>query len=245
MPNQFVIFCEVRTGSYALVSRLDSASDIVCHGEIFHFNKLGVRDDYLPALAFHTVAERNANQMAYIEQLRAMDPGKHFGFKVLSNQLAYARKVVPFVEDPLNKRVILYRDPIASYGSLLRSQATGIWMVEDSARVPQAKLQQKVRFTVESFNDFVARYNNFIKRANELAAMDNSFVLSYEQIEDPDVINSLFKFLGSEADAESTSMSTAKQFIGDLEEGFENWGELQDFLKTDESFILPPVTTVR
>lgn len=44
LPGNFVVFCEARTGSYSLVSRLNFCREIVCHREIFKKSQVEVPD---------------------------------------------------------------------------------------------------------------------------------------------------------------------------------------------------------
>ena len=66
--------------------------------------------------------------------------------------------------------------------------------------------------------------------ARLIAAIPGSFVIDYAQINDPAALDALFGFVGSTARAADSSTAFRKQYAGSLEDGFENWGELQDFL---------------
>ena len=67
--------------------------------------------------------------------------------------------------------------------------------------------------------------------ARLIAAIPGSFVIDYAQINEPEALDALFAFVGSEARAADSRTAFRKQYAGRLEEGFENWGELQDFLR--------------
>ena len=80
--------------------------------------------------------------------------------------------------------------------------------------------------------------------ARLIAAIPGSFVLDYVQINDPAALDALFAFVGSEARAGESRTAFRKQFAGSLEDGFENWGALQAFLKrTAPVFLAPPAPT--
>jgi hypothetical protein len=74
-----------------------------------------------------------------------------------------------------------------------------------------------------------------------IAALPQSFVIDYDQINDPGVLDALFAFVGSSGRAEQSSTAFRKQHTGSLEDGFENWDALQAFLrKTAPVFLAPP-----
>jgi len=243
-PARFVIFCDVRSGSYALVSRLDSAEDIICHGEVFHHEHLDLRAAFEQQLGVISVQERNADKLAYIKRLQALSPYKHFGFKVLRDHFDQSPELADYVSDPSIKRIILWRDPIESYGSLLRSLKTNIWMVKNPANFDAAALREKVMFSPESFSEFSKSYNQFIETSLALSKIGNSFVLRYDQINHPPVIAALLRFIGSEVRAEETSSRTYKQFPGSVRDGFANWSELRTHLWRDR-FLAGPAPTVQ
>src|SRR5262245_39883207 len=83
-PPKFVIVTLPRSGSYNLVSLLNSAPDIVCHGEIFKRDAVEVRPLHLEKMGFKTedVAERDAKPGAFLQRLRGLNARKIVGFKM-------------------------------------------------------------------------------------------------------------------------------------------------------------------
>lgn len=260
MPNEFVIFCTARTGSYSLVSRLNSAPDIICHGEVFKNHAIEVEASRKKRLLRFTSTEtRNADPVGYISDLRALDPDRHFGFKFFAQHQRWA-DIGSFLKAPNTKRVILYRDPIGVYGSLLRAKSSGEWLVLEPLRdekkagwrnrlfafvsgkkkeseelggalsTRQERPQTKAHFTPESFERFMNAYESFAKRAVSLSTLDNSFVIDYDQINAEAVIDELLRFLGSSAKFADTMTGLSKQNPGSDADGFSNWDELQDYL---------------
>ena len=134
MPNNFVVFCEARTGSYSLVSRFNSLDDIVCHGEVFKKERIEVSQFHKKQLVIDTIAKRNNNPIEFISSLRSINPKKHFGFKLLNHHLNWAPKIVDHLTNDETKKVILYRDPIQVYSSTLRTQKTGVWTLKGEQR---------------------------------------------------------------------------------------------------------------
>ncbi|CAN5690803.1 hypothetical protein BH23PSE1_BH23PSE1_01560 [soil metagenome] len=230
MPQDFVLFCEARTGSYSLVSRLDSCPGIVCHKEIFKRKRIELPGAHLDRLSIRSVEARNAAPRRFLAELRALDPGRIVGFKLFNTHLRWTPGLEAHLQAPATRRVVLWRDPLEVYASSLRAKATGIWTHRNDhdrhRDRPEAALAARVRYTPESLARFAARYNAFLAMANRLAALPGSFVIHYEQIGDAAALAALLGFLGSPADPAATSSDYAKQYTGSLAGGFENWEAL-------------------
>lgn len=240
MPNEFVVFCEARTGSYSLVSRLGSAADIVCHGEIFKKDRIEVSPFHQRRLSGHTIAARNAAPDGFIRAARAINPHKHFGFKLFLHHLNWAPEAVGYLTAPETRRIILWRDPLEVYASGLRARATGIWTVRSARAERRDALDAPVRYEPATFDTFVAHYNRFVLFTRVLAALPGSFVVHYPQINDPAALDALFRFVGSRASAAESRTEYRKQFRGRLEDGFENWDALAARLEGGSPFVAPP-----
>ena len=124
MRTDFVVFCEARTGSYNLVSRLDSCADVVCHEEIFKEDRIEVSDFHARRLKNRKLEERNRRPAELIEELRRMNPFKSFGFKLMASHLSWAPGVMDYVLAPDTRRIVLYREPLEVYASILRARKT-------------------------------------------------------------------------------------------------------------------------
>ena len=140
---------------------------------------------------------------------------------------------------------MLTRAPLETYASGLRMKATGVHSLREGDRPVPGTLDAKVRFTRRNFRRFHAGYNRFMLLARAIAALPGSFVIPYGQINDPGALDALFAFVGSSARAADSSTVVRKQYAGSLEDGFENWGALQDFLKHTQPVLLaPPLPTM-
>jgi hypothetical protein len=240
MPNDFVIFTRARSGSNSLMSRLDSCPDVACHGEIFKRGRIDIARKYRRRLPIATVPARDADPRAFIAGIRGLDPDKHVGFKIFPPHLETAPAAIAHLAAPATRRIVLTRPPLETYASFLRMRATGVHKLGNGDRPPPEALAAKVRFTPPSFRRFVAGYNHFMAMAHLIAAIPPSFVIDYAQINDAAVLDALLGFVGSRARAADSSTAFRKQFAGSLEEGFENWGALQDFLRRTGPVLLGP-----
>lgn len=145
---------------------------------------------------------------------------------------------------PETRRIVLDRDPVEMYASLLRAQATGVWLLPKDARVEAtpggkgdvAAPQVRVRYAAESLRPFARYVRAFRRRCRMLSKLGGTFVLRYEQLNDREAMAALLDFLGSRAAPEDAESSYRKQYEGRLEESFENWEELRDALETEWPF---------
>lgn len=225
--SDFVVFCDARTGSYNLTSLLNSADDIICHGEIFKKDQIEVSDFHRRKLGPRSPAGRNHAAPAFVAELRQINPFKHFGYKMFASHLTWAPGAVEYLTAKTTKRVILYRPGLEVYASGLRARATGVWTNRSDREVPGKVLDTRVEFTPESLETFCFHYNRYVSMCWMLAALPESFVIHYEQTNDPEVLDALLGFLGSKARAADLRSDYKKQYKGTLAEGFSNWGELE------------------
>lgn len=231
MPNNFVIYAFPRTGSYHLASLLNSAKDVVCHGEVFKVNRIEVPRWHLGKLPY-TLQTRDANPIEFIRDLRRLNPWKHFGFKLFDDHAARVPHLRYILQASKWKKIALIRAPIEVYASLLRASQTNIWMVQEGQAVDESTLRQKVRFTEDSWQKFVAGYGFFLQRCH---SVENTMVVKYGYYSKSDQLQKILEFVGSEASATDLREKTRKQFTGDVSGGFENWDDFQTFLK-----VVPP-----
>jgi hypothetical protein len=223
--NNFVVFCEMRTGSYNLVSRLDSCADAVCHGEAFKRDRIEVGAAQAPRLRHWTVAGRNRRPGAFLAELRALTPRRHFGFKLFAGHLDWAPGALGYLLAPATRRVVLFRPPLEVYASWLRAQRSGVWTDPVGRAGPPAPPAAPVRFTPESFEAFAARFNRYAAMCRMLAALPGTFVIHYAQTGDPAAMDALLGFLGSASRFAETASGYRRQSAGGLAAAFANWDE--------------------
>lgn len=233
--SEFVVFCEPRTGSYSLISRLHSAHDITCHEELFKEGELELYPWHRRKMKRWTAAKRNNSPDEFLSELRALNPHKAFGFKLFNQHVNRVKPLRSYLNKPSIKKVVLYRDPLEVYASLLRARKTNKWTKPISAK-NEVEEAPKVRFTPESIMAFATSYNAFLENAFKISQSSESFAISYSHIEQESRVNALLNFLGSSASIEDVHSEYAKQYTGSLEEAFENWNELNDFINSTVVF---------
>jgi hypothetical protein len=231
MPNKFIIYTYPRSGSYNLVQLLDSGHDIICHGEIFHQERFDVPPEYLDKIGM-TLEERNMSPLLLIERLRALDPDKHFGFKLFGGHINRVPTLRTLLNDKSWLKIVLTRDPIETYGSYLRAYQSKVWYVRDDMKVDPELLKQKATFTPETWRNHVANIEAWMKAC---AKLNSAFFISYDAYQKPQELAKLLRYLGSSADADELTSAFKRQFSGSVENGFTNWAEFAEYMK-----VVPP-----
>jgi hypothetical protein len=240
LPSNFVVFCDARTGSYNLVSRLNSCRDVVCHGEIFKKNRIEVPDFHRRKLTIKNTRARDLDAMAFIRELRGINPARHFGFKLFSGHLAWAPGAVDYLLARDTRRVLLMRPALEIYASRLRVQKTGVWTDPTRGNPGAAPAKATVRFSEESFEAFAQAYNKHVAMCRMLAALPHSFVIDYSQTGEPAPMDELIGFLDSKASFAETASEYRKQYEGSLQDAFANWDELVAALPRLTPLAEPP-----
>lgn len=228
MTRTFFILAYPRTGSYALSSMLHSAEDIVCHGEIFKRDTIELRPWHRTRLGDISPLERDREPINYIKKLRQLNPHKIFGFKIFSEHLSRIGAREQLLHSSEWKKIVLVRDPIEVYASLLRARETGVWVLPKHRKETPGDLQRQVKFDEKSWSQFLASYEEFLIDGRNCA---NAIKIQYKEINDLQKIGEVLDFLGSNTSPSALRASYRKQFTkGPIETAFSNWPEFSDYL---------------
>lgn len=214
----FVILAEMRTGSNLLEEVLDGVDGIAVHGELFNPVHLGGPNRH-EAFGL-SKAERDAAPGALLRRLRDA-PGLN-GFRYFHDHDPRIRAEI--LGDPACAKIVLSRNPVDSYVSLLIARQTGRWRASDVRRTRTAK----PAFDAAGFADFLDRRAAF--QAEVLRALQVSgqaaFHLDYEDVQSVEVINGLLRFLGVSAEVSRISTRLIPQNPEPLREKVRNFAEL-------------------
>ncbi|MSU88092.1 hypothetical protein GE300_00505 [Rhodobacteraceae bacterium 2CG4] len=240
MSRDFVLLATPRTGSYNLVSLLDSAPDIVCYTEIYKAKWVELPADVREELGLKPkqAAARDAMGATLLQRLAARHPGQAVGFKLFPMHLQDR----PFLEDHLTAPdrpvVILSRAALAICVSLLSARKTERYVQRD-ADAPRDRVQ--VTVTPDELRRSRTVTTRFRKLAQSLRQIPGKpvFDIRYEEVDDPGHMARLLDFLGSEATPGQLSSSFYRQTAGRLHERVANWDELVAHLRaSDETALL-------
>lgn len=240
MSSDFIVFATPRTGSYNLVSLLDSAPDLVCYSEIYKPRWVElppeVREEF--GLRPKDTDARDALGAELLARLCDRHPGQAVGFKLFPQHLQDKPFLESHLRDPARPVVILSRAFLEICVSLLTAQATEKFVQRDPD-APRDKVQ--VSIGAEDLRKVRGVLHRFRKHAQTMREVPGKpvFDIRYEEVGAPDVMARLLSFLGSTATPEQLSSSFYRQTAGRLHERVANWDDLVAHLRaTDEVALL-------
>lgn len=235
-PTKFVIYCAPRTGSYHLMSLLDSAPDIICHGELFKPQRIELRPTHKERFAAMPPCRRDAKPMPFLCQVRALDPDRHFGFKLFRQHLGRVKPLRRLLRGGGWKTIALYRDPVEVYASLLRAKETQRWTNRKDDRPDYKSPAVKVHFTPKSFERFARNYGSFVKTIARFSGKPDWLAVRYDQLNDSATQQVMLTFLGSTASPDQLSSDYEKQYDLPITEAFDNWEEFTGHIRRNDAY---------
>lgn len=229
--DYFVVLAEMRTGSNFLEANINSFDGLTCHGEAFNGAFIGYpnRDNILGV----SQAEREADPAHLINVIKTKTDGLG-GFRFFSDHDARALDI--FLTDPRCAKIVLTRNPIDSYVSLLIAKATGQWKLTNVKHVRK----QKVSFDPAGFEEHLAGLQAFqVKIMNALQKSgQTAFYVAYEDLQDVEVMNGLAAFLGVEARIDALDDKLKRQNPEGLDTKVMNFDGMADALARLDRFNL-------
>jgi hypothetical protein len=248
MPGKFVVYAWARTGSYHLTSLLDSCEDVICHGELFKPGRIELRPRLREKVLIDTPEQRDATPFKYIHQVRTLMADKHFGFKLFPSHVKRVPRLGNVLSDKTWKVIGLFRDPIETYASALRTTKTNIWTLKRGNNLPvREKLDVKVNFTEETWLPFIDKYFSFLGHLRKLSDEGGSkriFIIRYDQLDQQPVMERLLRFVGSHAGTDKLTSEYNKQFVRPVHQAFDNWDEFSQYRAANEPMIIEPGLSV-
>lgn len=229
--DAFVMFAEMRTGSNYLEDNLNALPDVTCYGEVYNPTFLGHHNRF--ELMGYDMDRREGDPLGLLERIIDGTEGLP-GFRLFHDH--DDRVVERVLPDPRIAKIILTRNPLDSYVSRKIATATGQWRLTDGKNLKTAQ----IRFDAEEFaelTDRLAAFQDRLRRGLQLGGQ-GAFLIRYEDINDPDVLNGLAAFLGSEGRIEAASNTLKRQNPGELSEKVENYDEMIAALRDVDRFGL-------
>ena len=229
--DYFVIFAEMRTGSNLLETNLNKLGDVRCVGEAFNPQFIGYpKTDRIGGV---TRQVRDTDPMRLITTIKGF-PDVLAGFRYFGDH--DPRVFDTMLDDPRCAKVILTRNPVNSYVSLKVARATGQWKLTN---IKKRKAAQ-IHFDPTEFEAYAARVQAFqIKVLHRLQTSgQTAFYLSYEDLNDLDVLNGLAQYLGSGFRLDALDTSLKKQNPSDLHDIVTNFDEMEQALSALDAFNL-------
>ncbi len=233
MPHfdYFVVLAEMRTGSNLLESNLNAFQSFECHGEAFNPAFIGYpnRTEILGI----TQAMREGDPARLIDTIKTDSTGMG-GFRLFHDHDARALEIC--LTDPRCAKIILTRNPADSYVSLKIAQETGQWKLTNVKRRKDAK----ATFDPEEFEQHITELQTFqVGVLNRLQKSgQTAFYISYEDLNDLEVINGLARYLGSDEQLDALDSALKIQNPQPLAEKVANFGEMTQALAGIDRFNL-------
>ncbi len=229
--DYFVVLAEMRTGSNLLEANLNAFQSFECHGEAFNPAFIGYpnRTEILGI----TQAMREGDPARLIDTIKTRSAGMG-GFRLFHNHDARALEIC--LTDPRCAKIILTRNPAESYVSWKIALETGQWKLTNVKRRKDAKAHfDPVEFDrhITALQTFQIEVLNSLQKSGQTA-----FYISYEDLNDLDVINGLARYLGSDERLEALDSALKIQNPQPLAAKVANFDEMTQALAGIDRFNL-------
>lgn len=229
----FVIFAAMRTGSNLLEKTLEGLGDTCCYGEAFNPAFIGGPKTH--CLFGWGPSERDEDPEGFLTMLRGEAGQQIPGFRFFDS---HAPDLVPkLARDTACRRIVLKRDPLASYLSLLAARETGQWLLRNAHR----RKEVRVRFDAVEFEVYRERlavhYAWFDAQMKE--AGTDALRLDYEDLLDPATMARAASHIGSNGTVPE-ELPLVRQNPGRLPDRVVNYAEMCAWLGMNPEPRTPP-----
>ncbi len=229
--DAFVLFAEMRTGSNFLEASLEALPDIKSYGEVFNPTFIGNHKTF--ELFGYDMERREADPLGLVQKI--IDESDALpGFRLFHDH--DDRVVDRVLSDPRIAKIILTRNPLDSYVSRKIASETGQWRLMDMKHHRAAVIdfdEREFLTLLERLQGFQMRLQRGLQTTGQTA-----FYIRYDDINDPDVLNGLAAFLGSEHRLDAASDKLKKQNPSDLEDKVANYADMQAAIRRLDRFDL-------
>lgn len=229
--DYFVVFAEMRTGSNFLEANINLFDGLTCHGEAFNPTFIGYpnKDNILGV----SQPERDAKPQYLLDTIKTKTDGLG-GFRYFNDH--DPRVLDTILNDPRCAKIILTRNPVDSFVSWKIAQATGQWKLTNikNARSQQVAFDPaEFEAHLEALQTFQVRLLNGLQRTGQTA-----FYVSYEDLQDVDVMNGIAIFLGVEARITALDKQLKKQNPAPMQDKVTNYAQMETSLARMDRFNL-------
>ena len=229
----FVIFGAMRTGSNLLEKTIEGLGDTVCYGEAY--NPAFIGDPKTQDLFAWDKSDRDTDPLGFMTLLRGEAGGRIPGFRYFEG---HAPDLAPvLLSDPDCRRIVLQRDPLASYLSLKAARETGQWMLRNAHR----RVEVMVCFDEQEFEAYreqlVVHYA-WLKTEMDAAGAE-ALWLNYDDLQDPGQLRRVVQHIGSSGEIPQ-QQPILRQNPQPLPERVSNYAQMCDWLGMHPEPRKPP-----
>lgn len=228
--DYFVVFAEMRTGSNFLEANINAFEGLSCLGEAFNPHFIGYPQK--EKLLGMTHKQRETDPNALIEKVKAAEGVN--GFRFFNDHDPRVLDIC--LTDPRCAKIILTRNPVESFVSWKIAAATGQWKLTN---VNHAKSEQVTFDTtefeahLEALQAFQVKLLNTLQRTGQTA-----FYVSYEDLQDVEVMNGLAAYLGCDSRISSLDKTFKKQNPMPMSQKVSNFEAMEKSLARLDRFNL-------
>ncbi|MBL1435787.1 MAG: hypothetical protein COB08_006260 [Rhodobacteraceae bacterium] len=232
--TSFIMLGSMRSGSNLLEMFLNQYDGLTCHGELFHKSFIGVQDcqNYLGI----DMEARNENPQRLLDAVSANNPKKITGFRFFQDHDMQVMEAA--LKNQYCAKIILTRDPVASFVSLQIAMKTQQWLVSDIAH----RRNVQIHFDLEEYATYLTYRTTYYDRiAASLARSEQPyFEIDYTQLNDVESINRLAAFIGDRAGRATLNEPIKRQNPGALASKISNIEEVRRALDAPSLSERPP-----
>jgi LPS sulfotransferase NodH len=213
--SSFVIIGAMRTGSNFLETTLNSVPGVAGHGELFNPEFIGRAQQ--TELLGYDLAARDAEPLQFLAKVRAADGGLS-GFRIFDDH--DVRVLADVLDDVRCAKILLSRNPVDSYVSLLIAQETGQWKLGHVRALRQAV----ATFDIAGFEDYlrdVQAFHSVVRNRLQVTGQVG-FQIDYDDLGNVEVLNGMLSWLGVSARLEQVAGNLKRQNPEPLREKLTN-----------------------
>jgi len=231
-PGRFVIMSVMRTGSNLLQQMLNAIDGVVCHGELMNHSAEAVHPPFRHLVegerAVVKPSLRVDDPAAYLEAIIGHTQADHVGFRIFPEHHNPTLKAL--VEDPSWHKIILTRNVLESYVSLLIANQNNQWIMNHKGtRKPWSPVQIDPR----EFKHYALRtsayYYHIISRCHVTG--QSVTPVSYDRVNAPETLERLVNLFGGSRSYKAEAVTALKQNPEPLQEKIKNYDEIEKMLK--------------
>jgi hypothetical protein len=234
----FVILAGMRTGSNLLEQLMRQMPGVVSHGELFNPGFIG--RDKVTSYRGISLNDRERDPLAVLQAMRSADPDMMHGFRFFQDH--DPRILDHVLKDRRVAKIILTRDPVASYLSWKAARADGRWRIGNPLKRRAASLV----FEPREFAKWEAASARFLAEVEERLRHlgQTAFRLDFDDLTEVRTLRGLASWLGREAAGLEFRPVTARQNRDELRNSVRNQEDLPAAApvrsgRRDHAFSLP------
>jgi len=217
--DYFVLFAEMRTGSNFFENNLNKLTGVECFGEVFNPRFVGAPDR--ETLFGFNRTGRDKDPEGLLAAIKTESKGLS-GFRFFHDH--HPAVVDPVLDDERCAKIVLTRNPVESYVSWRIAEETDQWVLTDAShRVKKKAVFREAEFLehLKNIHDFQIRIVQGLQKRGQTA-----FFVSYEDIQDIDVVNGVAAFLGVSSRIKTHDTKLTRQNPDPMSEKVENYDEM-------------------